>query len=75
MYVKASLLHEFGGDRDYTLNRINAYGDPETLDGRYGYKDTWWEVGFGGDVKLNRNTTFYADVERSFSSTYTKNGR
>lgn len=71
-YVKASLLHEFGGDRDYTLNRINAYGDPETLDGRYGYKDTWWEVGFGGDVKLNRNTIFYADVERSFSSTYTK---
>lgn len=71
-YLKASLLHEFGGDRDYSLRRINAYGDEETLDGSYSYGDTWFEAGFGGNVKLNNNTYFYADMERSFASDFTK---
>ncbi len=71
-YLKASILHEFGGDRDYSLRRVNAYGDEETLDGSYNYRDTWYEVGFGGNVKINNNTSFYADVERSFGSDYTK---
>ena len=71
-YFKASVLHEFGGDRDYSLRRMNAYGDEESLDGSYNYRDTWYEVGFGGNVKINNNTSFYADVERSFGSDYTK---
>ena len=71
-YFKASVLHEFGGDRDYSLRRMNAYGDEERLDGSYNYRDTWYEVGFGGNVKINDNTFFYADVERSFGSDYTK---
>ena len=71
-YLKASVLHEFGGDRNYNLSRINAYGDEETLDGSYSYGDTWLEVGFGGNVKLNNSTNFYADVERSFASDFTK---
>lgn len=71
-YLKASVLHEFGGDRDYSLRRINAYGDEESLDGSYHYRDTWVEAGFGGNVKINNNTSFYADVERSFGSDYTK---
>ena len=71
-YLKASLLHEFGGDRDYSLRRINAYGDEETLDGSYSYGDTWFEAGFGGNVKLSNDTYFYADVERSFASDFTK---
>jgi outer membrane autotransporter protein len=71
-YLKASILHEFGGDRDYSLRRVNAYGDEESLDGSYHYRDTWVEAGFGGNVKINDNTSFYADVERSFGSDYTK---
>lgn len=71
-YLKASVLHEFGGDRDYSLRRMNAYGDEESLDGSYNYRDTWFEVGFGGNVKINNNTSFYADVERSFGSDYSK---
>ena len=71
-YLKASVLHEFGGDRDYSLRRLNAYGDEETLDGSYSYGDTWFEVGFGGNVKINQSTCFYADVERSFGGDYTK---
>ena len=51
---------------------MNAYGDEEPLDGSYNYRDTWYEVGFGGNVKINNNTSFYADVERSFGSDYTK---
>ena len=71
-YFKASILHEFGGDRDYALRRTNAYGDEETLDGSYHYRDTWYELGLGGNVKINENTSFYADAERSFGSDYTK---
>lgn len=66
VYVKASILHEFGGDRAYTLNRINAYGDEEYVSGSDSYTDTWLEAGFGGTIRLNDNTSFYADAEKSF---------
>ncbi len=66
-YLKASVLHEFGGDRDYSLQRVNAAGNLERLDGKYSYGDTWFELGLGGNVQLNKNTMFYADLERSFA--------
>lgn len=71
-YLKASVLHEFGGDRDYSLQRVNAAGDLERLDGKYSYGDTWYELGLGGNVQLNKNTLFYADVERSFAGDFNK---
>lgn len=71
-YLKASVLHEFGGDRNYSLQRVNAAGDLERLDGKYSYGDTWYELGLGGNVQLNKNTLFYADVERSFAGDFNK---
>ena len=71
-YMKASVLHEFGGDRNYTMNRMNAEGDTEHLDGKYSYGDTWFELGLGSNVKVNEHTNFYADVEKSFASDFNK---
>lgn len=71
-YLKASLLHEFGGSRDYALERVNAYGDEEHLRGRYGYGDTWFELGLGATAQLNKNTLLYGDVERSFAGDFNK---
>lgn len=71
-YLKASLLHEFGGERNYSLSRLNRHGDEESLTGSHDYRDTWVEVGFGGNMKINDRTTFYGDVERSFGGDYRK---
>ena len=71
-YMKASVLHEFGGDRNYTMDRVNAAGDAEHLDGKYSYGDTWFELGLGSNIKVNEHTNFYADVEKSFASDFNK---
>ncbi len=71
-YMKASVLHEFGGDRNYTMDRVNAAGDEEHLDGKYSYGDTWFELGLGSNIKVNEHTNFYADVEKSFASDFNK---
>ena len=51
---------------------MNAAGDRERLDGKYSYGDTWFELGLGGTAQLNKNTMFYADVERSFAGDFNK---
>ena len=71
-YMKASVLHEFGGDRNYTMDRVNAMDDAEHLDGKYSYGDTWFELGLGSNIKVNEHTNFYADVEKSFASDFNK---
>lgn len=62
-YAKASLLHEFCGDDQITLrDRSN--------DDRLSFRDsqggTWYEVGIGANMLLNKNTHFYVDIEKSF---------
>lgn len=71
-YLKVSLLHEFGGDRAFTLSRTNNYGDEENVAGRDSYKDTWVEAGFGGTLHINSSTYLYADAEKSFGADFTK---
>ncbi len=61
-YLKVSVLHEFGGERDFHL----VAPDGETMDYSEGYKDTWYEAGFGGTWHVNDHTSLYADAERSF---------
>lgn len=63
-YFKASILHEFGGDRD--VHMASANGDELYLTKDYG--DTWFELGLGTNIKLNNSTYFYGDVERSFGA-------
>ena len=36
------------------------------------YQDTWEEAGFGGSWHVGRNTSLYADVERSFGGNWNK---
>ena len=67
-YLKFSLLHEFGGERNFHL----AAPDGETMDHSEDYRDTWQEAGFGGTWHINGNTSIYADAERSFNGSWHK---
>ena len=67
-YLKASVLHEFGGDRSFHL----AAPDGETMDLTNHYGSTWYEAGFGGTCRVNNSTYLYADAERSFGSDWHK---
>lgn len=71
-YAKISLLHEFGGNRSYTLDRTNNYGDAETFSGSDSYKDSWLEAGIGGNLQINDRTFLYMDAEKSFGSYFSK---
>ena len=62
VYLKASLLHEFGGSRDIHMQAANG----ETMSRTADYKDTWFEVGLGTNIKLSKASSFYGDIERSF---------
>ena len=67
-YLKFSVLHEFGGERNFHL----AAPDGETMDYSEDYQDTWYEAGFGGTWHINGNTSIYADAERSFGGDWHK---
>ena len=67
-YLKFSVLHEFGGERNFHL----AAPDGETFDYSENYRDTWEEAGFGGTWHINGNTSLYADAERSFGGDWHK---
>lgn len=67
-YLKFSVLHEFGGERNFHL----AAPDGETMDYSEDYRDTWYEAGFGGTLHINGNTSIYADAERSFGGDWHK---
>lgn len=67
-YLKASVLHEFGGDRSFHLSAP----DGETMDLSSHYGSTWYEAGFGGTYRANDSTYLYADAERSFGSNWHK---
>lgn len=70
-YMKASVLHEFGGDRDFFLTAP----DGETMTAAGHYRDTWYEFGFGGTYHLNDRTYLYADADRMYGSTWNQKWR
>ncbi|WP_299145106.1 autotransporter outer membrane beta-barrel domain-containing protein [uncultured Dialister sp.] len=67
-YAKFSVLHEFGGNRDYYLTAP----DGETMTTSMDYRDTWYEAGFGGTYRINGSTCLYADGEREFGGTWNR---
>lgn len=67
-YLKFSVFHEFGGERNFHL----AAPDGETMDYSEDYRDTWYEAGFGGTWHINGNTSIYADAERNFGGDWHK---
>lgn len=62
VYIKANLLHEFGGES--SLAMLAANGDALTMEKDYG--DTWYEMGIGANIKIGRASYFYGDIERGF---------
>ena len=66
-YIKASLLHEFGGRADTVL----TLGD-ETLRDCRDYSGSWWELNLGGELELGKNNDLYMDVARSFGGAFQK---
>ncbi len=67
-YMKLSYLKEFAASRNAHLSAANGENMYESGD----YKDGWFELGLGTNVKIGKNTHFYGDVERSFGANITK---
>ena len=72
-YIKADLLHEFAGDKSFSLT-----GNDGRYDKEYDGQETWCDVGLGADISLGKNSYFWADVERTigadFDNTWQING-
>lgn len=68
LYVRGSLLHEFGGS--YDINMTD--GNNEQLVESESMKDTWYEVNIGGDVMLGQQNNLYFDMARSFGGKFQK---
>ena len=68
IYLKANLMHEFGGG--YNASMVDASGTKARLD--RDFDDTWFEYGLGAAVQTGKNNYFYVDVERSAGSDYKK---
>lgn len=68
IYVKANLLHEFGGGYDVTMadSRGTRFKAADT------FNDTWFEYGIGVALKTGSNSHIYVDVERSSGSDFKK---
>ena len=61
IYAKASLLHEFAGNADTYLS-LNSISNSYSQD----IGGTWYEAGFGFNVKTTDNSYIYADVVKTF---------
>lgn len=64
-YIKADLLHEFAGDKSFSLTGNDGHYDKE-----YDGQETWCDVGIGADISLGKNSYFWADVERTFGADF-----
>lgn len=60
VYVRASAVHEFLGDSEIS-GKTGKANHMERIDG----KDTWVELGLGGNYSVTPNTYVWADVERT----------
>ena len=67
VYVKANVLHEFGGSYDVTMR--DASGNVSLSDN---FEDTWFEYGIGAALQTGKNNHIYFDVERSSGSDFKK---
>lgn len=64
-YIKADLLHEFAGDKSFSLT-----GNDGRYDKEYDGQETWCDVGIGADISLGKNSYFWADLERTFGADF-----
>lgn len=64
-YIKADLLHEFAGDKSFSLT-----GNDGRYEKEYDGQETWCDVGIGANISLGKNSYFWADVERTFGADF-----
>ncbi len=65
IYMKASVLHEFCGDVDYSLTE-RTISKVSSAD----LGDTWYEVGVGGSAQIGKATYAYAGIEKTFGGDF-----
>jgi outer membrane autotransporter protein len=62
-YMKANIYREFAGD-----GSMDFYYGKDYLHYDGNHKDTWYEIGLGGNVKINDNNYFYCDILKTFGA-------
>lgn len=65
-YLKANMYREFAGNGEIYLTTVNSYGDTEHVSHAGEHENTWYELGLGGNVRINPKTHVYGDVLKSF---------
>lgn len=68
VYLKVSVLHEFGGKGTVEMLASDGSSLRESKD----YSDTWFELGLGTNWQTSKNSHVYLDVERSFNGAFEK---
>lgn len=69
-FVKVGVLHEFMGDYGVTIK-----GEDTSLTKKMSEKDTWLEIGIGGDIKVGKteSTNIYYEIEKTFGGDFETN--
>lgn len=69
-FIKAGVLHEFAGEYGAEIT-----GEDASINKKYSGRDTWVEIGIGGQFKVGKTETthLYYDVERTFGSDFETN--
>lgn len=69
-FIKAGVLHEFMGDYGVTIK-----GEDTSLTKKMSGKDTWIEIGIGGDIKVGKtgSTNVYYEIEKTFGGDFETN--
>ena len=60
-YIKANLYHEFLGDDDMYFELAG-----QKLHREIRHRDTWYNLGLGCNILLDKDVSVYGDVERTF---------
>ncbi|WP_279117801.1 autotransporter outer membrane beta-barrel domain-containing protein [Fusobacterium varium] len=69
-FIKAAVLHEFMGDYG-----VDIKGKDAELRKRVDGKDSWFEIGIGGDFKVGKTDSMniYYEIERTYGSDFETN--
>lgn len=69
-FIKAAVLHEFMGDYG-----VDIKGKDAELRKRADGKDSWFEIGIGGDFKVGKTDSMniYYEIERTYGSDFETN--
>jgi len=62
-FIKLDLLHEFLGE-----GKVKMIGADRNLSKSIDTKETWFEIGIGGDFKVSDNMNIYYELDKTLSS-------